>query len=160
MATPRKKNPKKAGRKSLLTQALTSKIRGLILKGLSYKDIREKLNIVEGTWDGWINKDLNDFSTKVTRWKRARMLKASENVLSDIAEMNPKVQAMGSFGPVFEKDKKTPVMRIDVGILKVKQDTAKHLTETLGSDVYNKKVNVEHGVSDPLDELLREISDK
>jgi len=156
----KKKN--KAGRKSKLTVELSLEIRRMVLNGAKYIEIREKLNIPEGTWDGWITMGINDLDEKLSKWKRQRMLKASEKVLSDIVEMSPEVQAMGAFGPIFakdENDKKTAIMKTDVGILKIKQDTAKFVTENLASDVFNKKIKVEHGVTDPLDQLLREISD-
>jgi len=159
----KKKPTKKRGKPGpspMLTPELSLKIKELVLQGFNYTQIRAKLKIKEDTWNGWNYRDVNDFSSNLDKWKRIRMLKASEQTLHEIAEMDPHVIAMGPFGPIIDKKTKKPYIKISTSILKIKKDTAEYLTETLASDTYNKKTKVEHDISDPLTQLFRKISDK
>lgn len=113
---------RKAGRPTELTDATYLKIRQGVLDGKLYKEILEELQISRNTWDTWVNKDYKDFRAKLVEWKRERMFNKSEIVLENIIDFY---------------DNTAPYMRL-------KLDAAKHITETIGRDIYSKKSEVKN----------------
>lgn len=77
------------------------------------------------------------------------MLSRAERNLSDILDLNPIVQAMGAFGPIFEKKTtgkgkkkrvtKKPVLVVNTKLLTIKTDTSKFIAERLGRKKYGQK---------------------
>lgn len=75
----------------------------------------------------------------------ALLLKAERN-LDEILDLPSKTQAMGAFGPIFEKAKKkgaprAPVMVHNSRLLKIKADTSEFVAERLGKKKYGQKAS-------------------
>lgn len=101
-----------------LTEEVTLKIRALVLSGVKYKDIQEKLDIPDNTWDTWVYKDYKDFRKNLISWKQERLLKKSETLseeILDIDHMNKKGQ-------------------VNTDILRVKQKESEFVRGTLGKE--------------------------
>lgn len=83
----------------------------------------------------WLSEKLGDLD----------MLNRAEKNISDVLDLDPKVQAMGAFGPLFETKgkKKTPIMITNPKLLQIKTDTSKFVAERLGRVKYGQqKANV------------------
>lgn len=101
-----------------LTPELTLQIRALVLENVKYKDIQEKLEIPDNTWDAWVYKDYKDFRKNLNSWKTERLLKKSEKLseeILDIVHINEK----GG---------------VDTDILRVKQKESEFIRGTLGKE--------------------------
>lgn len=68
------------------------------------------------------------------------MLSKAERNLDSMLDLEVKVQAMGAFGPIFEKKgkKKIPVMVINPKLLNIKKDTSFFVAERIGRLRYRK----------------------
>ncbi len=87
------------------------------------------------------------------------MLRRAEKNLSEVLDMSPKVQAMGAFGPIFEKTTETyikkykngrkvkktrvvqgkPIMVTNAKLLQIKTDTSKFIAERVGRIKYGRE---------------------
>lgn len=105
------------GPDSLLTDELTLKIRGLVLKGNKYVEIQRQLEISDSTWDTWVYKNCKDFRVKLNDWKAERLIKKSEDLSDEILDMP----------------------HDDSRILRIKQKEAEFVRETLAKDRYSKR---------------------
>ena len=92
----------------------------------------------------------NTITTKNLTWLSGNvgdlaLLQKAETVLKETLETNHIVQAMGAFGPLYEGKgkRKKPILKVDVGILGVKNKSAQFVAETLGKKKYSKKVELE-----------------
>jgi hypothetical protein len=102
-----------AGRPTSLTPELTLKIRKLVLDNVSYENIKQILEISDGTWDTWIYKNYMDFRTDLFNWKKERIIKKSEKTLEALVEADDD---------------------------RIRLDASKFMLETLGKDVgYSKR---------------------
>lgn len=101
-------------------------------------------------------------TTQMPKWLsenlgRLSMLQKAERNLENVLELTTRVQALGAFGPVFAKEVrkvkvklkngktvlrnkvlKVPVMKEDVGLLKIKTDASEFIAERIGREVYGK----------------------
>lgn len=66
--------------------------------------------------------------------RRLNMLSKGEEVLEQTLEVEHIVPMISMFGPVIDPKTKEPFKRVDTGILKIKQDSAKFITSTLGKN--------------------------
>jgi len=66
------------------------------------------------------------------KYRRMNMVAKGEKVLEETLDMDCNVPIISMFGPVIDKETKQPYMKVDTGILKIKQDSAKFVTSTLG----------------------------
>lgn len=81
----------------------------------------------------WLSENVGDLNR----------LQKAEKVLDDILDLPHVVQAMGPFGPLFEKGKdKKPIMTVSTAILKVKNDSAKFVAERLNKQKYSTRSEV------------------
>ncbi len=92
---------------------------------------------------------------KLTNNKYTRMLEKAERNIEEALELPSQTQAMGAFGPLFEKIKvkskkvkgkrtkteiiKKPIMRHDVGLLKLKMVASEFVAETVGKAKFSRK---------------------
>lgn len=91
--------------------------------------------------------------SKLPDWMREKignsgmLLKAEKN-LAELLELPSQTQAMGAFGPIYEKIKvkgqkkpgKKAVMTHNIGLLKIKSDVSQFVAERIGRAVYGPKV--------------------
>jgi hypothetical protein len=74
---------------------------------------------------------------KLGNVKSSRLLEKAERNLDEILDLPSKVQAMGPFGPIFEKGKgKKPVMVYANTLLKIKNDASQFVAERVGKKKY------------------------
>lgn len=82
---------------------------------------------------------------------RIGMLAKAEKVLNDTLDMDHVVPAIGAFGPILDKDG-NQLLKSDMSILRIKQDSAKFIAETQGKKKgYSKKIEVD---VDPGEKML------
>jgi hypothetical protein len=125
-----------------LTPELTLRIRQLVLEGLMYKDIQERLGILAGTWDKWNYEDYKDFRKNLISWKQERLLKKSEKLSDDILDL-PHTDEKG---------------KPDTNILRVKQKEAEFVRSTLGkNDGYSTKTESEIRVTELPTPILNHV---
>ena len=108
-----------AGRPTHLDKQLFSKIKENILQGFDLRNTAKNIDIPESTLYGWHSDNYLNLADKIEGWKRDRMLKLAEGNLEAILCLG-----------ISDKDS-----------LKVVQDTAKFVSETLGKKTYSKQVN-------------------
>lgn len=70
----------------------------------------------------------------IGKTRRLNLLDKAEKVLNETLEIPHIVDKIGMFGPVKDPDTKERVKEVDSQVLKIKQDTAKFLTERLGKN--------------------------
>lgn len=63
---------------------VTSKIRELVVQGLEYTQIRNKLNIADSTWDGWVVRNYKGFRDDLITWKHEHLVQSAEKNLRDL----------------------------------------------------------------------------
>ena len=125
-----------------LTPELTLQIRQLVLEGLMYKDIQERLGILAGTWDKWNYEDYKDFRKNLISWKQERLLKKSEKLSDDILDL-PHTDETG---------------KPDTNILRVKQKEAEFVRSTLGKNAgYSTKTESEIRVTELPKPILENV---
>jgi len=73
---------------------------------------------------------------------RQKMLYQAERVLAETLEEPKEEQAMGMWGPIFDKKTKKPIMRRNVHIMKLKVDTAKFVASTVGKKHYSSRIEM------------------
>lgn len=100
------------GRPSQYTEEVKLKIKELFLKGETLENISKIIEIPTGTIDYWRAVNYQGFKDFLYGLKLERMFDKSVNKLEDIID----------------------IKEADKDILKLQQDTAKHITETLGKD--------------------------
>lgn len=110
----------KMARPETLTEELTLKIRVMVLDGVKYKEIQEKLEIPAGTWDYWVYKDYQGFREALNKWKEEVNRKRRERML-DVAEDNLENIARNG-----ENEKN-------------KLDASKFISKTLGKEFYSER---------------------
>lgn len=123
-----------AGRPTDLTEDLLIKIKQDILDGKNLKEIAQHREIPEVTIYTWHSKNYIGLADKIEGWKRDRKLNMAEVVLEDMLSMP--VQIMKSFKDSEEGDE---YLVTDPGLVRIKQDTAKFVAETLGKKNYAKR---------------------
>lgn len=118
-----------------LTLELTLQIRALVLDNVKYKDIQQKLEIPDNTWDAWVYKDYKDFRKNLNSWKAERLLKKSEKLSEEILDI------------VHINDKGG----VNTDILRVKQKESEFVRGTLGKDEgYSSRSEITGANGEPL----------
>lgn len=118
-----------------LTPELTLQIRALVLDNVKYKDIQERLQIPDNTWDAWVYKDYKDFRKNLNSWKAERLLKKSEKLSEEILDI------------VHINDKGG----VDTDILRVKQKESEFVRGTLGkNEGYSSRSELTGANGEPL----------
>lgn len=142
---PKKKRApkKKAGRPTVLNEKLALEIRGLILSGLNYKKIQAQLKIPAGTWDEWVTRNYQGFREKLTNYHHDYLLSLAEKNFREILTVETKEQAIGMFGPIFDKKTKKPVMKVNDKLLAIKERMSEFIGETIGRKRYTKKLELD-----------------
>jgi hypothetical protein len=107
----------KPGRPTDLTEEKELAIRKLVLEGLRYVQVREKLAIPKGTWDAWVHGNYSGFRANLKEWKKELLVNAAEDFSKELMSLS------------HEQDGKV----ID-GVLRVKQKESEFLRSTLGKD--------------------------
>jgi hypothetical protein len=88
--------------------------------------------VEEDTLYVWHAKNYLDLSTKIENWKRDRKLMLAEVVIEETLTMTP-------FSKVKRGTDVVDLEELNPALLKIKQDTAKFVAETLGKDTYSKR---------------------
>jgi topoisomerase IA-like protein len=101
-------------------------------------------------------KDLTWLSESIGSMK---LLEKAERVLNETLDVEHVVPKIGMFGPIVDKETKEPVMEVDAHILKIKQDSAKFIAETVGKKKYSKKSPMEGVDGQPLTIKLVQYTD-
>lgn len=132
------KNPKGAGRPTVLDDKLYVEIKALILQDKTFKQIQKETGIPAGTWDRWYYANYEGFQERIDSFKRLKMLRKAEERLYEFATMNPE----------------------DEKYAKIVQDTAKFIAETAGKEFYSKRQENTGANGSPLNISLVSFSDK
>lgn len=138
---PRKRNP--VGKPTALTEELSLSIKALVLEGLMYKTIREKLDISKGNWDLWVNTNYKAFRDMLTTYDHEYQLKLAKENIRQILNMKTVEPAIGIFGPIIDKKTKKPVMKDNDKLIKIKSDMSVFVAETLGRKNYTKRTEID-----------------
>jgi hypothetical protein len=134
----KKENKKSnAGRPTKLTKTLTLKIRKLFLAGEKIIDIQKKLEIKSNTWDSWYYADIQGFRTKLISWRREKMYQQAEINLEEFVAMPTEVEEIQDSN---SEDGAKAIVVTDPKLLKIKLDATTYITDTIGKDVYSKRV--------------------
>lgn len=105
---------------------------------------------------------ITTFNWFIEKCRRMNMLDKAERVLDEALELPSKVQAMGAFGPIFNKKQERvkgkngkykiktvngePVLVFSTGLLKIKTDVGKFVAETKGKRKgYTKSLDLTSG---------------
>lgn len=106
----------------------------------------------------WLSERLGELNSE-------RMLRKAERNLDEILDLPNTTQAMGAFGPIFEKrddGEKVPVMAYAPKLIKIKADTSQFVAERLGKKKYgdkgNTNVNLQVNVFSP--EQVRRVASR
>lgn len=88
-------------------------------------------------------------SKKVDEFKTSRLLEKAESNIDKMLEMDTVEQAMGAFGPLYEKVpigkkkkgkkqqfKRVPVLKDNIGKMKIKADLSTFVAKTVGKKMY------------------------
>jgi phage terminase small subunit len=76
--------------------------------------------------------------------RRLNLLSKAEKVLEDTLVIDHIEDAIGAFGPIVDPKTKERVKKVNVGILKIKQDSAKFVAETHGKmEGYSKRTETD-----------------
>lgn len=91
----------------------------------------------------------NWLSDYIGKQKASTLLEKAERNLDEMLDLPSKIQAMGAFGPLYnkvitgsgkkKKVRKIPIMVHAVGLLKIKNDTSQFVAERIGRKVYGDK---------------------
>lgn len=119
------------GRPTDLTDELLIKIKELVLDGKNLKEIANIIQIPEVTIYTWHSRNYLDFYQKVENWKRDRKLMLAEKNIEEFLLMDTINTGASKKGEVFEYN--------DSGLVRVKADISKFVSETLGKDNYSKR---------------------
>ncbi len=137
MAKKKQKKNKGPGQPTKLSKALSLKIRRLYLIGKTPLQIQEELQIRKGTWDHWYWNDTQEFRTNLTLWRREKMLSQAEKNLEEFSVMPTEIQDIEDSD---DENGSRAVVVTDPRLVKIKLDATTYLTDTLGKDVYSKRV--------------------
>lgn len=122
------------GRPTQLDDELCLKIKALLLDGHNHKSICEILGINYDTWQGWITRNYNGFTDRLTIYRHERMLQKGESNLEVLMDA--------------EDDK-------------IKLQASIHVTETLGKKWYSKKNETDiTSAGKPIINIASEIATK
>ncbi len=130
-------NHKKVGRPSTLTRALTFQIRSLYLSGQNIKNIQTELNINPSTWDGWYYENIQGFRDNLISWKREKILNQAELNLEEFSTLPTEIQEIEDSD---SENGPRVIMITDPRLLRIKLDATTYALDTLGKEIYSKKI--------------------
>ena len=87
---------------------------------------------------------------KQEKIKDEEMIKLAENNLKEFMEVSVDQPIIGMFGPVLDEEGDA-VMKPNVGIMKIKQDTTKFVAERLNRKKYGQKVELGTDPDNPIE---------
>ena len=126
--------PREVGRPTNLTNDLLLEIKKLIIDGKTLREIAEITQVSEKTLYGWHASNYQNLNTLVEGWKRERMLRKAEVNLEEMLDMPVETLEWEGSG-----DDRTQVVLTNPALVRIKQDTAKFVAETLGKKSYSKQ---------------------
>lgn len=115
----------KAGRPTKLDHKLLVKIRHHILEGATLTEVSKELKIPYDTIEGWATRNYNGFRDKLAQYRLERRVGQAERFSDDLM----KLLAIDEEG------------KVDPRLLKIQQDEAKFLRETLAKELYSKRTD-------------------
>lgn len=130
----RKKRPGDPGRPTELTDELIKQIKQCVFDGKNLKEIADICKINEGTFYVWHSDNYLKLADKIEGWRRDRKLNLAEGVLEEMLTIPVQTLQWQGRGENSEQ-----VVVTDPALVRVKQDTAKFVAETLGKDTYSKR---------------------
>lgn len=147
--------PGEAGRPSDLTDELVKKIKKYILEGKNLKETANACEIDEQKLYNWKYDNYLNISDKIENWKRDRKLMLAEGVIEEMLEMPVTVLK-------YDKgdDDAEPYIATEPSLVKIKQDTAKFVAETLGKKDYAKRNELSGPDGKDLMPVTEEIKNK
>lgn len=139
-----KKEDGKPGPEPLLTEELTLQIRKLVLEGMKYKEIQEKLKINPSTWDRWVWLDYKDFRKNLTEWIHERIVKKAQKNLEEFVDMPIEKLEYRRNMNYDEDDEENDeplieVIKTDPALVRIKQDSTKFALERLDKENFAQR---------------------
>ena len=132
-----------AGRKTILDQKLTLKIRELILDGQEYKTIQRNLGINPNSWDTWVYTDYQGFRDFLNETKKEVLLRKAECASDFILDMLQEIKT--------KKDTST-----QMHALRLIQKESAFIRETLGKNLgYSRRQEVTGADGKNLEVVIR-----
>lgn len=119
-----------AGRPSLLTQEVRTKIRQALKEKRTMKEVADLIGISVNTLDTWYYEDYQDFRTFYDTCNHERMLKKAEKNQEEYLAMDTKQKKIIDG---------VEYIVVDAALEKIKQDSTKFVQETLGKKYYSKR---------------------
>jgi len=126
------------GRPTDLTDELVKEIKKHILAGNNLKETANLCGIDEQKLYNWHYDNYLNISDKIDGWRRDRKLNLAEGVIEDMLTMPVTVLEWQGKGDDAEQ-----VVVTSPALVKVKQDTAKFVGETLGRNNYSKRTETD-----------------
>lgn len=145
---------KKVGRKTELTDELVRKIKQSILDGNDLKTTAKIYQIPESTLYCWTSDNYLNLADKIEGWRRDRKLNLAEGVIEEMLTMP--VTVLKHVNDEEEKD----YIVTEPALVKIKQDTAKFVAETLGKNSYAKRNELTGANGKELVPVSEEIKNK
>ena len=130
-------NPKGAGRNTVLTDDLFAEIKKSIIDGNDLKTTASICEISESTFYTWHSNNYLSLADKIENWKRDRKLVLAGKVIDEMLEMPVNVLKWEGRGEDAEQ-----VVVTDSCLVRIKQDTAKFVLETLDRKNYSKRTEL------------------
>ena len=127
-------NPKGAGRPTDLTEDLFKEIKKGVLDGKTFKEIASIIGKTVEVFYVWHSDNYLGLADKIEGWKRDRKVMLASGVIDEMLEMPVNVLKWEGRGEDAEQ-----VVTTDSGLVRIKQDTAKFVLETLAKDNYSKR---------------------
>lgn len=137
MAKNKQVKQNKPGQPTKLNKTLTLRIRRLFLEGLKPEEIQAKLEIKYNTWNHWYWNNTQSFRDNLTMWRREKMLGQAERNLEEFSTMPTEIQDIEDSD---EEDGPRSVVVTDPRLVKIKLDATTYITDTLGKEIFSKKV--------------------
>lgn len=128
----------KAGRKTGLSEKLFGEIRKSIISGNDIRETAKVCAISEATLYTWTATNYLNISDKIEGWKRDRKIMLAGKVINEMLEMPVTIIK----SKAKDDDEVEDVVMTDPSLVKIKQDTAKFVLETLDKANYSKRTEL------------------
>lgn len=137
-----------------LTDEVLDKIKEAILDGKTLRDIAVIINKSEDVVYQWHSKNYLKLADKIEGWRRDRKLMLAEKNIEEFLQMDTSNTGATKSGEIYDYT--------DAGLVRVKADISKFVSETLGKEVYSKRSEVSGPNGTPLipSKESREKADK
>lgn len=117
---------------------MSLQIRKLYLTGHTKAEIRDILSIPKNTWDTWYYRNTQAFRVNFTEWRREKMMNQAEENFEETLFSPTEIQHIED-----DEDGKRAVVVTDPKLLKLKLDVSMYIADTLGKEIYSKKLITE-----------------